>query len=171
MGSKLAIEKGVTVMVIPEKEYASKMNDVVSSTASSYTRICYTSLNKPYSILSQSFKKSGIDLKKILFIECSGKTGDGKWEQVVYVSSPKALTEICITIGKVIEMGKIDVLIFDSLSTLLVYTDPSTVVKFTHSLISILRSKNVSGVLVCAKSSQSESIIKDISMFADNMLE
>jgi hypothetical protein len=170
MGSKLAIGKGITVISVPEKEYASKINGLVSSAASSYTRICYTSLNKPYSTLSQSFRKSGIDLKKILFIECSGKTGGGKQEQVVYVSSPKALTEISITIGKVIEMGKIEVLIFDSLSTLLVYADPSTVVKFTHSLITILRSKSVSGLLMCAKSSQSESILKDISMFADKMV-
>ena len=170
MGSKLVIGKGVTVMVIPEKEYTSKINNLVSSAASSYARICYTALNKPCSILSQSFKKSGIDLKKILFIECSGKTVDGKVEQVVYVSSPRALTEMCITIGKVIETGKIEVLIFDSLSTLLVYTDPSTVLKFTHSLITMLRSKSVSGILVCA-SSQSEAIIKDISMFADKMVE
>ena len=170
MGSKLAIGKGITLISVPEKEYASKVNEAVSSAASSYTRICYTSLNKPYSTLSQSFKKSGIDLKKILFIECSGNADGGKLEQVVYVSSPRALTEMCITIGKVIDMGKIEILIFDSLSTLLVYTDPSTVLKFTHSLITMLRSKSVSGILVCA-SSQSEAIIKDISMFADKMVE
>jgi hypothetical protein len=170
MGSKLAIGKGIIVMVVPEKEYSSRINEVVSSAASSYSRICYTSLNKPCSTLSESFRKSGVDLKKILFIECSGKTGDGKQEQVVYVSSPKALTEMSITIGKVIEMGKIEVLIFDSLSTLLVYADPSTVLKFTHSLITMLRSKSVSGILVCA-SSQSEAILKDISMLADKMVE
>jgi hypothetical protein len=171
MKGKLVIEKGIIVMAIPEKEYASRLNDVVSSAASSYSRICYTSLNKPYSVLSESFKKSGVDLKKILFIECTGKADSGKQEQVVYVSSPKALTEMSITIGKVIEMGKIEVLIFDSLSTLLVYADPSTVVKFTHSLITILRSKNVSGFLMCTKSGQSEAIIKDISMFADKVVE
>ncbi|MCJ7646936.1 hypothetical protein MUO65_08610 [bacterium] len=167
-GSNTAL-KGITIFLFSEKDYARKMENIMLSTSSAYSRICYVSLNKPHAVLSDSFKKSGIDLKKIFFIECTGNAGGGKWEQVVYVSSPKALTEMSITIGKVIEMGKIEALIFDSLSTLLVYEDPSTIVKFTHSLISILRSKNVSGFLMCAKSGQSEAIIKDISMFADRV--
>jgi hypothetical protein len=89
---------------------------------------------------------------------------------VVNVSSPKALTEMSITIGKVLELGKIEALIFDSLSTLLVYTDPSTVVKFTHSLISLLRSKNVSGLLMCVEGGASSNMVKDISMFADKVV-
>jgi hypothetical protein len=170
MPGKLVVGKGVTLVVVPEKEYASKINEIVSAASSSHSRICYTSLSKPCSTLSQSFSKNGIDTKKILFIECGGSSG-GESGQVVHVSSPKALTEISIAISKVIDMGKIEILIFDSLSTLLVYADSSTVVKFAHSIITMLRSKGVDGMLMCAKSSQSEAIVKDITMFTDNVME
>ncbi len=171
MKAGASTKKGeIAVFVIPEKEYASQLRSIISSASSSYSRICYVSLNKPYSSVLDSIKKNGADPKKFFFIDCTENQADEKAGQVVNVSSPKALTEMSITIGKVLEIGKIEALIFDSLSTLLVYEDPSTIVKFTHSLISILRSKNVSGFLMCAKSGQSEAIIKDISMFADRVV-
>jgi hypothetical protein len=166
----LETKSGVTIFLVSDKNYASKIKGMASSASSSYSRICYVSLNKPHSVISESLKKQGVEIKKFFFIDCTGKQGQ-EAGQVVYISSPKALTEMCITIGKVIEMGKIEALIFDSLSTLLVYADSSTVVKFTHSLISILRSKNVSGFLACVKGGPSEGMIKDISMFVDKVVE
>jgi len=168
-GSGSVAGKGITVFVTPDKDYASQMKAIISSASSAYKRICYVSLNKPYAVVSDSLKKQGIGLEKFFFIECTGKSGEGSG-QVVYVSSPKALTEMSITIGKVLEMGKIEALIFDSLSTLLVYADASTVVKFTNSLISMLRSKGVAGFLTCLKGGIGSDIVKDISMFADKVV-
>jgi len=168
-GGSVAGGKGITVFVTPDKDYASQMKAIVSSASSSYKRICYVSLNKPYPVVSDSLKKQGMSLEKFFFIDCTGKSREGSG-QVVYVSSPKALTEMSITIGKVLEMGKIEALIFDSLSTLLVYADASTVVKFTNSLISMLRSKGVAGFLTCLKGGIGSDIVKDISMFADKVV-
>jgi hypothetical protein len=172
MKAGASTKKGeIAVFVIPEKEYASKLKEIVSSASSSYSRICYVSLNKPYSSVLDSIKKNGADPKKFFFIDCTENQADEKAGQVVNVSSPKALTEMSITIGKVLELGKIEALIFDSLSTLLVYTEPFTVVKFTHSLISMLRSKSTRGFLICIKGGSSEGVIKDISMFADRVVD
>jgi len=165
-----AMASGIILLVISNKDYSSRMKDIVSSASSSYSRICYVSLNKPYSVISESLKKQGIDTKKFFFIDCTENHADEKAGQVVNVSSPKALTEMSITIGKVLELGKIEAMVFDSLSTLLVYEDPSTVVKFTHSLISSLRGKKVSGVLVCLEGGKNAELVKDISMFADRVV-
>ncbi|MCX6814351.1 MAG: hypothetical protein NTY20_01735 [Candidatus Aenigmarchaeota archaeon] len=162
--------KGITIFLFSEKDYARKMENIMLSTSSAFSRICYVSLNKPYSVISESLKKQGIDTKKFFFIDCTENHADEKAGQVVNVSSPKALTEMSITIGKVLELGKIEAMVFDSLSTLLVYEDPSTVVKFTHSLISSLRGKKVSGVLVCLEGGKGTGLIKDISMFADRVV-
>jgi hypothetical protein len=165
-----AKEKGIAIFVIPEKEYTSQLKGIISSTSSSYSRICYVSLNKPYSSVLDAIKKSGTDTKKFFFIDCTENQADEKAGQVVNVSSPKALTEMSITIGKVLDLGKIEALIFDSLSTLLVYEEPSTVVKFTHSLISSLRGKKVSGFLMCLEGGKGAELVKDISMFADRVM-
>jgi hypothetical protein len=165
-----AVTKGeIAVFVVPEKEYASRLKSVISSASSSCSRICYVSLNKPYSSAAETVEKSGADPKKFFFIDCTESHAE-ETGQVVNVSSPKALTEMSITIGKVLDLGKIEALIFDSLSTLLIYTDPSTVVKFTHSLISALRSKKVAGALICLEGGKNAELIKDISMFSDRVV-
>jgi len=162
-------KNGIILFVISNKDYDSKIRDIVSSASSHYNRVCYVSLNKPYSTVLASLRKYGIDTRKFFFVECTGSSD--KNSQAVSVSSPKALTEMSITISKVLELGRIEALIFDSLSTLLVYEQPSTVVKFTHSLISMLRAKKASGFLTCLESSASSEILKDISMFADSVVK
>ena len=162
-----SLKKGeIAALVIPDKSYASRMRELVSSLSADYERICYVSVSKPYSVVSDSIKKYGADPGKFFFVDCTQKQGK-EGGQVVFVSSPKALTEMSITIGKVIELGKIEALILDSLSTLLVYEDQSTVVKFAHSLISTLRAKKVTGVLVCMEGGKAAEAVKDISMFVD----
>jgi hypothetical protein len=160
----------IIILVIPDKTYASRMKELVSSLSSSHNRICYVSLNKPYSATVEMIKKYGADTNKFFFVDCTEKRADEKAGQVVNVSSPKALTEMSITISKVMDLGKIDALIFDSLSTLMVYEEPSIVVKFAHSLISTLRSKKVTGALVCLEGGKNTELVKDISMFADSVI-
>jgi KaiC/GvpD/RAD55 family RecA-like ATPase len=169
---RIADIKGeIAIFVISDKQYASKMKELVSSLSSDYKRICYVSVNKPYSVVLESIKKYGADPKKFFFVDCTEKQEGGeKGGQVVFVSSPKALTEMSITISKVLELGKIEVLVFDSLSTLLMYEEPSTVVKFVHSLISTLRAKKAAGILVCLEGGKNAELTKDISMFADSTL-
>jgi hypothetical protein len=162
-----AMKSEISVFVISDKSYASGMKGIISSLSSDYSRICYVSLNKPYSAVLDAIKKCGADTKKFFFVDCTESHADEKSGQVVNVSSPKALTEMSITIGKVRELGRIEALVFDSLSTLLVYEEPSTVVKFAHSLISMLRAKKAAGVLVCVEGGKSAELVKDISMFAD----
>ena len=158
----------ITVFSIPEKSYASKMKDIVASMSSSYGRICFVSVSKPYSSALESVKKYGADPKKFFFVDCT-ESRVQETGQVVNVSSPKALTEMNITINKVIDLGKIEALIFDSLSTVLVYSDTSTVVKFSNSLISSLRSKKVAAALICIEGGKNAELVKDISMFADGV--
>lgn len=169
MTGKIKSEKGIILFVIPEKNYASAIGSIASSVSSAYSRICYVCLSKPYQAILDSFKKHGISQSKFFFVDCTGKGSEGK-EQVVYVSSPKALTEMSITIGKVIQLGKIEALILDSLSTLLVYEQPSTVVRFVHSLISMLRENKVNGYMICLKGGMNLGVVKDISMFADRVM-
>jgi len=159
----------IVVFVVSDKDYTLRLKDIISSASSRYNRICFVSLSKPYDIISDSLKAHGIDLRKLFFISAGNPSkAEG---QVVYISSPKALTELSITISKVIEMGEIEALIFDSLSTLLVYEQSSTVLKFAHSLISLLREKKSSGFLLLMKGSAGLEVLKDLSMLADRVIE
>ena len=162
-------KKEIAVFVIAEKDYSRRLKEMVCAASSAYSRICFVSLNKPYNTISSSFEGCKAEMKKFFFIDCTGKSKESEG-QVVFVSSPKALTEMSITIGKVLDLGKIDAVIFDSLSTLLFYEEPSTVIKFTHSLISLLRYRKAAGMLLCLEGGKNTDLVKDISMFADKVV-
>jgi hypothetical protein len=164
---------GILLFLIPSGKYADKLKDIMKACSDMFNRICFVSLNKPYMTLEAEFRKSGIETKKIFFLDCispeSGSAGDDS--KVILVSSPKALTELSIAINKVVEKEKIEILVFDSFSTLTAYEDIFTVVKFAHSAILKLRSAGVKGIFPCPREDMESELAKDLSMFVDKIVE
>jgi KaiC/GvpD/RAD55 family RecA-like ATPase len=177
MASKKAdIRKEITtndivVFLIPNNTFQEKVTTIAEASAKSFDSICYVSLNKPYQTLLSVFQKQGIDPHKIVFID--GVTAGFKQaglQEVVFVSSPRALTEINIAINKVIQKDHIQHIIFDSISTLLAYEQPSTVIKFSHSVISSLRAAKIKGAFVGLVEDSKGELVKDLSMFVDKVI-
>lgn len=165
-------ENNVVVMVIPNKKYSSTLLENIKQLSSVYSKICYVSLSTPYEELTENFKKSGIDNSKFFFIDCiTEKIKEARKDNILYVSSPRALTELNITINKVLDMNEIPLTIFDSLSTLLVYEGSMTVIKFMHSIISTFRTYGAKCVFTCMKDDINADMMKDLNMFADRLIE
>ena len=166
-------ENYIIIFSISGKEYSSKLEEIVGASAKAFSKICYVSLNKPYDTLVPIFKKLGIETGKMIFVDCVtagfSKHVDGL--NVVSVSSPKALTEMNIAINKTSDREKFQGLVFDSLSTLLVHEQPSTVIKFSHSVISKLRTAESHGVFMCLREDMKGELMKDLSMFVDKIVE
>ena len=100
--------------------------------------VCYVSLNRPYKTVLEEFKKMGINPEAFYFIDAvSSKVGSVETsKRVIFVSSPQAMTELSISINKSIGTWKPGTVLFDSLSTLLVYEGASSVLRFIHSVVS-----------------------------------
>lgn len=165
--------KKITILLIPDTSYSESLTGVVRYVTEKTERLCYVSLNKPYSSLRESFRNQSIRTERIFFIDAASKksgTSDDK-EPVVFVSSPRALTEMGITIKKIIDAARIESIIFDSISTLLVYEKPPTILKFVHSMTSEFRSKNISSFFTLVKDKASEEMLKDLNMFADEVID
>ncbi|MFH1364926.1 MAG: hypothetical protein ABIH52_04735 [Candidatus Aenigmatarchaeota archaeon] len=166
-------DNDILILLIPNQNYADRINNIVEASTRAFNKICYTTTNRPYATLLASFEKRGIKTERIIFIDSA--TGSFKKieskSKVIFISSPRALTEMNIEINKVIDKENVKQMLFDSLSTLLVYEQTSTVIKFSHSIISKLRSSNVKAVLTCLKDDMDSEIIKDLSMFVDKMVE
>jgi len=161
------------LFLIPNQKYSERLRDVAGASAKLFERTCYVSLNKPYDTLASSFKNDNMDMRKITFIDCVTQGGKNApaGQKVVFVSSPSALTDMSIAINKVIDEDKAQSVIFDSLSTLLVYQEPSMVIKFSHSLISKLRAAKVKGILTCLQDDVKGELVKDLGMFVDKVVE
>jgi len=165
------LKKGeILLLVISEKSHLEIMVKLTEKICKTFEKVCYVTLNKPYTTLIKFFKKRGIDVSRIFFIDTVSAQGvENDQEPVVCVSSPRALTELNIAIKNVVEVGKIECVIFDSLSTLLIYEKPHVVMKFIHSIISDFRSRSTACVLTVIRSDLSENVIKDIALFVDGI--
>lgn len=166
-------ENDIILILVPNERYSEKINDVVEISANLSEKVCYVSANKPYTTLVKNFEKAKIDTGKFCFIDCVTKcpSGTEAGGMVVCVSSPKALTEMNIAIKKVLETRRPEITLFDSISTLLIYEDPSVVTRFVHSIISAFRSMGSKAVLISLKDDVKTEFSKDLSMFVDKIFE
>ncbi|MFH1237194.1 MAG: ATPase domain-containing protein [Candidatus Aenigmatarchaeota archaeon] len=160
----------IVLFLLPNQSYADKIKVIAGAAAKAGERICYVSANKPSEVLSNDFSKNSIDTSKFYFVDCVTKSLKNS-EKVVYVSSPKALTEINIALKKMIESSKADMTLFDSLSTLLIYEDSHVVIRFVHSIISAFRTMKSKGILISLKEETQSELIKDLNMFVDKVVE
>ncbi|MDP6671293.1 MAG: hypothetical protein QGI60_05790, partial [archaeon] len=85
--------------------------------------VCYVTLNKTAESLKELFKKNGVNVDNVVFIDAISKTFKqvpDQTEGCYFIRSPGALTDLSIRIHKLLEHG-FEYLVFDSLTNLLVY--------------------------------------------------
>ena len=140
--------------------------------ADEYSKIAYISLTKPAEDVIEIFRENKIDTKKFLFIDAvtekvkSNVSNDG----IIFVSSPKNFKKFDTELNQIIkDLEELECLIFDSLSTLLIYKDESTVVKFTHDLIIDLMVAHASADFICLLGESCSHLAKTITPFVDKI--
>ena len=161
-------ENQIMVVVVGNKAYANQLKSITLHLSQTFKKVCYVNLNKPAGTLLKEFEKYKIDVKKLYFVDATRYTD--KYERVLHISSPKALTELTLAIDNTISLAKIDFVIFDSLSTLLIYHDPATVVRFTHNLMSLLRRSDTKTIFISLKEDMKTDFMMDLIMFADKIV-
>ena len=167
-------ENQVIVLIIPDEQYSQKLLGITKELAQLSESMLYVSLNRPYGTLLESFSGAGIESGKFYFVDAVTQTAqrvNGGGEKIKYVSSPGSLTELSLTLTKLLDSQKFDYLLFDSLSTLLVYEEELVVTKFIHSLMSKVRVVKCKSVFTCLKRDVESVLIKDLNMFADRILD
>lgn len=158
-------------LVIPNEIYIKSIADIAKQLTLAYSKICYVSLNKLYQPLTRGLKVNDVDITKFFFIDGITKTAiaePGNIPNCFFVSAPDKLTELGIAIQKTINEQKSEVLLFDSLSTLLIYKNVQIVTQFVHSIVGQIGAANCIAVFTCLEGNTETDLIKDLSMFIDN---
>lgn len=167
------VKKGsINVLIIPNEQYSVKMGEISGYFSNTFAATCYVSLNKLLNTLTKNLEDARVDTGKFLFIDGITKSASPKLEEqsnVIYVQSAAALTQLSLTINKALSTGKFDGLLFDSLSTLLVYNKSEVVVKFVRDLINKIKQKNVATVFTALEGDTDSALLKDISMYVDKV--
>lgn len=165
-------ENQIIVLIMPEDDYLDRMIKVMKDLTKSNGRICYISLNRPFSSLLKRFQQGQLDTSKIFFIDAITRTAQfpPETKDCEFVSSPGALTELSVAISRAMDGGQYQYIVFDSLSTLLVYESDTTIAKFVHYLMAKVRVAGCSALFTCLKQDADSVLIKDINMFADKVI-
>lgn len=161
----------ILILVVADRNYTEKLNEISLQVYKRLKKTCYVTLNKPYTTMAEIFREKKISIDNFVFIDAVDKGASIKNKNVVYVSSPGALTEIDIEIHNILENKNVDGLIVDSVSTLMIYENRTKVIKFLHDVMTLLRMKALFGLFVALKSDVDKNVTKDINMFVDKIIE
>ena len=159
-------------LVVPDIEYEERLMEIVCGICKDYNKILYISVNKPYELLVNRFKRSKIDTDKFYFIDCirdciTRTSKDvSSTRNCTYISSPGALDELQRAVIDVLRKQEIDATIIDSPSSLLVYHEDMDILQFIHRLITIFTVANCKVIFPFQKDSM-ELLRMGIEMFTD----
>ena len=163
----------VVILVIPPESYGYVSSTIPIEIAREWDMEgVFVSMNKPYLTAIESFTKSGI-FDKIIFVDCASKlAGDSPTgDRLIVVRNPADLTELTISITKSIAMlPKNKFLIFDSLTTLLIYSKLTPVTRFAHSLGLKMKSNRVTSLFLAVEQETGKEMLKFLSTMADNLI-
>ncbi len=163
-------ENSILLVVVPKEQYLAKTIEILKELEMSMEKICYVCLTQPYSALSDLLKKNNIDKDKFRFIDVLTNTvqNTNSTSNCTYVSGPSALTEIGVAFSKITENTNGSLI--DSITSLLVYEDENSVIRFTHSLMTKTRIQEMKAVFIALKEDTNTNLIKDLYMFSDKVI-
>lgn len=136
----------------------------------------YVTLNKPFETMDGIFKKEKIDARMVIFIDAVTKTAGGeikKTDKCLFIGSPDNLSDISIAMDQAVRAlpSKGRFVFFDSLSTLLMYNDVTTVARFIHFLAGKMRIWKVKGIIVSLRKEKDQELIDELMQFCDITLD
>ncbi len=170
---KKELDKNQTILGVMESEKYNEAIITVPKILASKGTICYVTLNKTSSSLIEIFKKNKINLSNIVFIDAiskSFKKSPNKSDQVYFVSSPGAFTEISLVLSKFLK-HKFDYVIFDSVTNLMTYHNKTIINKFLKTLVSNIKKTKSKSLFFTLNIKEHQSLIKQGNMFFDKVIK
>ena len=138
-----------------------------------YTQIIL-STSRPCKNLLNLYQKNNIDTNKIIMLctVCQEKEKkEQKNSKVIHLQSSSSLTEIAISLSKCMESMKDKKFVFiDSINTLLIHNEPNTLAKFIHSILTKMRTNNVSGLLISLEAEIDKEVRAEIAQLCDKII-
>lgn len=138
-------------------------------------KIIYVTTNKTYKHLLEKLNSASLNQGNFFFIDCISKSSDYQWSEkerkkCLFIESPESLTAIGIAISKGIQYFKgAKILLLDSLSTLMVYHNANSIIKFSNFLVNLMQTYNLDLIILAIKSDEDKEAVKEIESFVDEV--
>jgi len=135
----------------------------------------YIAGNQGYESLTRHFQKNQVDTKTLTFIDCVTEKPAGDVEDItpVLIGSLEQLTDLEIALEKALKRhaDKDHFVLFDSVTTFLVYHDEKTLQKFVHAMSGMIRANPKSRALFMAVSQdEAKNLFNTMAQFCDKTI-
>jgi KaiC/GvpD/RAD55 family RecA-like ATPase len=133
--------------------------------------------NLPYEILKKNYEKAGIAVDRILFVDTVTKYALGRDPQPAqncrFVNNPANLTDIGIAATEALKdlEGKKVCLLFDSVSSMLIYLSSQNITKFIHFVTNKLRLLNFAGIFLVVDKGIDPEVLNQLTTFVDVVID
>ena len=171
ISSKVLEKDQIYVLFFEAATYSQEMLDLMRQIQDK--KVAYVSLNKTYSTILKDLKRKSIKHENFFVIDTRSEKietlDDTKVHNVCFLSSPAALTELSITISHVLKTNHFDYIIFDSLSTLLIYDKETRggIVKFTTTLMNKIKGYNIKAIFTAIEDHRNSFLVEEACAFSD----
>ncbi|MFH0869556.1 MAG: hypothetical protein V1866_00685 [archaeon] len=141
--------------------------------------VCYVSLSTPHTNLINNLRVANIEYKNFVFVDAMSNTAHEDiepGEKCISISRPDDLEEIKRAVKHAVTRNGCTMTIFDSISTLLIYHTPDTIVRFTNDLITDDKKNAIRKMFIMLKSDglykeESRRLVNDLNLFADKVVK
>lgn len=150
---------------------------IIRSIISQGTAVIVVTTNQPFEVLVKAYEKAGIDISRIRFIDAitlyAVGTSHAVSSECQFISNPSNLTDLGIAITGTLNSMKDNkpCIIFDSISTMLIYIPSSNISKFIHFVTSKLRVLDASGIFLAVEKGLDPLLLTQLTTYVDEVLD
>ena len=157
------------VLVCKNKKTEKVTMELCKHSLKKFKNVCVVTVNRPYSDFLEYFKKNKIDASRFKFIDCISANYLQKVpsSKCTYISSPRALTELAIELGR--ESVEMDLVILDNVSNLSFYNGEVLSLRFLNSLTMKFRKIKTKSLFLISSAANKETLA-NLGLFADKVI-
>jgi archaellum biogenesis ATPase FlaH len=172
------IDDNEVLLVVTPTKVLQKINfEILKHFINDKQAVCvYSTFNKPNNTIITQLQKNNIKTDKIFFIDCatpvsSSEEMHGSSKSIFL--NPQSLTNLSIAITTALEnlpKKQPNILILDTIDTLMLHNDRKIVIRFIHQLCGKIRKNKVKSIFYVTEEESDKKTISEISNFCDTSL-
>ncbi len=172
----LAQKRIFLILASPATLRQRNIDVIMQVSALGYHTIVVTT-NFPYSVLRKLYSESGVDLASVSFIDTVTKASIGTATDIPgvvrFVNNPANLTDMGIAVTEELKdkTGKKVCILYDSISTMLIYLTSPNISKFIHFVTNKLRLMDISGVFLAVEKGLDPMLMAQLTTFVDTVID
>ncbi len=157
------------LVILPFSQYNDVAMDLTYELSRDNSSLCYVTLNKTYNSLVRRFGEEKIDPDKFVFIDSITPkvlNFDDK-DRCTFLDSLDSLDNFAETLLTLVKSHSVKHVIFDSISSFLVYKSDEDVLKFFNYVVSFLEEMGVGLTMFVLKEDSKRPAVMQLEMQAD----